>query len=101
VAQHARELAIRSALGAGRAAVLRLVLRRALVLAVTGCAAGLLVAAGAAQAIRASITGIQSPDFVLLAAVPALLILTALAAAAIPARRALRADPLEVLRAEN
>jgi predicted permease len=100
VAQRTREFGIRAALGAGTADVTRLVLGRALRLAAIGGAFGLVAAAAIMRLVRALLAGVEPIDPVTFIAVPALLVVTTLVAAVVPARRALRADPVHALRSE-
>jgi predicted permease len=101
VAQRTPEFCIRAALGAEPRSVMRLVMGRALRLALTGSAIGLVAAAGMTRLLRALLTGVEPLDPVTFLAVPGLLIVTTLLAAALPARRALRADPLQALRSDT
>jgi predicted permease len=100
VAQRRREFGIRIALGAATGDVLRLVLGRGALLALIGAAIGLMLAAGATRFVRAFLFGVSPLDPVTFAVIPAVLVVVALAASFIPARRATRADPLETLRQE-
>jgi predicted permease len=93
-----REIGVRIALGASTSDVLRLVLTEGLGLAALGIAAGALLAAGLAQAMRAMLYGLPALDPVTFVAVPALLAAVALAASTLPARRAARVDPVVALR---
>jgi predicted permease len=97
---HARrhEFAMRMALGARARQVGWLVVRQAMLLGVAGCAAGLLAATWSIGAIRAMLTGVSTTDpSTMLATVFALLALAILAAAP-PALRAMRIDPMKVLK---
>jgi putative ABC transport system permease protein len=98
VRQRTRELAIRHALGATPLRLRTLVLRQALVLAGTGAVWGLLVALAGARLLRSLLFGVSPTDRLTLATVTATLILVALAAAYLPARRATRADAAAMLR---
>lgn len=98
VSERRQEFAIRLALGARGTAVMALVLRQALVLAAIGIAVGLVAARAAAAVIGGMLYGIQPTDpsaFMLTAAAVAAV---ALAACYVPARRALRVDPVGLLR---
>ena len=95
-----REIGIRSALGAGTADVLRLVLREGLAPTLIGIAAGIIAALAAARVIETLVFGVSPSDPLTLAAVAATLVLVALLASLVPALRALRLDPVKVLRAD-
>ena len=86
------------ALGASEQEVLRLVLKEALLLAITGVAAGLLLALGLTRLISSLLYGVRPADPITLVASPLLLTGAALLAAYIPARRATRVDPIAALR---
>jgi putative ABC transport system permease protein len=100
VRQRTREIGVRMALGAQRSAVLALVLRRGLKLATAGIVLGLLGAIGLTQLLRSLLFGVSPADPLTLLAVPALMLLVALLACWLPARRAARVDPMEALRSE-
>jgi putative ABC transport system permease protein len=91
-----RELGIRVALGAGQLRILKLVLREAAVMSILGVAIGLTLDLSAGRGLT---MGRQAPFSVAShVLVPVALLVTALVAAAIPARRAARVDPLIALR---
>jgi putative ABC transport system permease protein len=98
VGQRAREIGIRSALGATPRNVLGLVLRRAVILTVLGTAVGLVAAFAMAGVLSKLLFGIQPTDMRTFAGVAALLMTVSLVASYIPARRALSIDPLQALR---
>jgi putative ABC transport system permease protein len=100
VAQRARELGIRVALGAARRDVLALIMRQGLRMVSGGIVAGLAGALLLTRAIRALLFGVSSTDPSVFTAIVVLLAVTACLAAYLPARRAARADPLTTLRAE-
>jgi predicted permease len=100
VSQRTREIGIRMALGAGRAAVTRLVVLQGMRPVLVGLALGLLAAAGAAQLLRGLLVGIGPFDPVTLATVPLVLLASAAAAMLVPARRAASVGPVRVLQAE-
>lgn len=100
VAQRRKELGIRMALGAEAATVQGLVLRRGLVVTGVGLVVGLLGAWWLTGLLESLLYGVAARDAVTFAAVPALLLLVALTATWIPARRATRVDPVEVLRGD-
>jgi predicted permease len=100
VAQRNQELGLRLALGAARSHVLWLVARQGLVLALAGVAIGLGGTAIASRGLSSLLFGISALDPLTLSTASLLLLLVALAACAIPARRATRIDPMQVLRTE-
>jgi ABC-type antimicrobial peptide transport system permease subunit len=100
VAQRTHEFGIRFALGAHPRDVLRLVLRHALTLAGIGLAIGLPLALAVSRAMATFVFGIVSVSLPILISLAGLLIVVALAAAYIPARRAFRVDPMLALRYE-
>ena len=100
VGQRTREIGIRAALGATRADVLRLVLRRAIVLTLLGTAAGLAGAFALSGVLSTLLYGIQPTDVRTFAGVSAILMVLSLIASYIPAHRALTIDPLQALRME-
>jgi putative ABC transport system permease protein len=100
VEQRTREIGIRAALGAQSRDTLRLILRQALRMAITGVIIGLAAAFELTRFLGAELFGVKSSDPFTFAAVPLILITVALAAAWIPALRAVRVDPLTALRHE-
>jgi predicted permease len=100
VERRTRELGIRIALGAQRRNVLRLVLSDGLKMAVAGVAAGLLAAFGLTRLLTGMVYGVSATDPATFAAIAILLIVVALLASYLPARRATRVDPLTALRYE-
>jgi ABC-type antimicrobial peptide transport system permease subunit len=99
VAQRTPELGLRMALGARPGQLLRVVLSRALVLTAIGAAVGSGLAIAAARVVRANIFDVAPADPLVVGAAVCGILLVALGAAAVPALRALRVDPAEVLRA--
>lgn len=100
VNQRTREFGVRLALGAQRADILRIVLRRALLIAGAGVAAGLLASAACARLVGGFLFEISALDPLSFGMAGALLLLAALVACWWPARRAARVDPMIALRCE-
>jgi len=100
VAQRTREIGIRMALGAGRADVLKLVLRRSLLLIGVGLVAGLGGSLALTRLIESQLWGVTATDPTTFIIVSLLLILIALTATFIPTRRAVQVDPTVALRYE-
>jgi len=100
VTQRRPELGVRLALGAGRAQVGWLVVAQSLRLAGVGVAIGLAAALVATRSLRSMLYGVSATDPAALAGVSAFLLLLAALASYAPARRAMRVDPVEVLRGE-
>jgi putative ABC transport system permease protein len=95
-----REIGIRTALGAQRADVLRLVIVEGMSPALAGVAVGAIAALASAKVMRTLVFGVSASDPLTLAAVGATLALVALMASLVPAYRAVRLDPVKVLRAD-
>lgn len=100
VAQRTREIGIRVALGSSRAAVLKLVLREGFELVVIGLILGVAGAVSLQKFVATEIYGVRALDPLVLGSVMGVLSVVALAACAVPARRALRVDPIVALRSE-
>ena len=100
VSRRTRELGIRMAIGAGRAAVLRLVIGKGVALVATGTAIGLVMGLGVERLMNAMLFDSGRVDvMVYLAVVPSMVLVTLLAAY-VPARRASRIAPTLALRYE-
>jgi predicted permease len=100
VNQRLREVAIRRALGARTADVLVTVTYRALLVGVAGIAVGAVTAFLFSDALKALLYGVQSHDVMSFAAAAGALLGVTTAAAVLPAFRAVRVDPVNILRAE-
>src|SRR5262249_869694 len=98
VAEHTREIAIRLALGATRRNILRAVLRQAFGLAAAGVVLGLLGALVLSRSLAGLLYGVRSTDPPTFAGVAFLLLIVALLASYVPARRATRGDAMIALR---
>jgi putative ABC transport system permease protein len=99
-AQRTQEIAVRVALGATRAQVLRLVIRDGVIVVATGLLIGLIAAVWLAQSLAGLLYDVQPADPIALATVAAILSSVALFAAYLPARRATRVNAVDALRAE-
>jgi predicted permease len=99
VSQRTREVGIRMALGASSSDVMAAVVRRGMLLAAAGLGLGLLGGVGASYFLESMLFGTAALDPVTYGIVTAVLAVAALGACIVPARRALRVDPVEALRA--
>jgi putative ABC transport system permease protein len=100
VSQRTREIGVRVALGAQRSDVLRMVLREGLQLLLFGLLLGWIGALGATRVMRSLLYSTSSTDAVSFVATSITLIVVALLACYIPARRATKVDPMVALRYE-
>ncbi|MGH9380888.1 MAG: ABC transporter permease [Thermoanaerobaculia bacterium] len=100
VAQRTREIGVRMALGATSETVVRLVVRQALLPAALGVALGLAGALAVTHLMQSLLYGIPATDPITFFAAPTLLLAAAMLACSLPARRAARVDPMQVLREE-
>jgi predicted permease len=106
VSQRTREIGIRMALGADKRKILRLIMRQGMILVTFGLSAGLLLALALTRALTSSIfegqilVGVSAADPLTFGSIALLLIVVALLACWIPARRATKVDPLVALRCE-
>jgi putative ABC transport system permease protein len=100
VAQRTHEIALRMALGAGSREVLGMILKEGMTLGAIGLVIGLAGAYGVGKLMRNLLFGIGTIDYRAFSAVAAILLLSALLACYVPARRATRVDPMAALRGE-
>ena len=100
IVQSTREIGLRVALGASRAQVLRSVLREALGPSAVGLVLGSVAAALTAPAMQSLLFGVEPLDPAVMLLVPVVLAFACVLACVIPARRALRVDPMIALRAD-
>jgi putative ABC transport system permease protein len=100
VAQRRREIGIRMALGAQARQIRALFLRRGLIVAAVGVLLGLSAAVAFTRLMQSLLFGITPLDPITFTAMPVVLAAAALVATYLPARRALRVDPVETMRAE-
>ena len=100
VSWRTREIGIRLALGARRRDVVMMIVRQSFLLALGGSVAGLFVAAVSGRLLKQFLFEVSPLDPVTFLAVPLLMMLLALLAAWVPARRAASIDPMKALRTE-
>jgi putative ABC transport system permease protein len=100
VARRTQEIGVRMALGAARADVLRMVLRQGLTLAAFGAVIGAVAALGAVRVIASELYGVKSSDPWTFSGGAALILIVGCLACWVPARRAMRVDPIVALRYE-
>jgi predicted permease len=98
VAQRAREIGVRTALGAQPADIVTLVLGQVALIAVAGIGLGVWVAFAASRLLTTVLYGVNPHDMASFVAVPLLLVVVTAVACVVPARRAARVDPLQALR---
>ena len=100
VSQRTHEIGVRMAIGALPHEILRMVLRRGLALTAIGVALGLFGALALTRILRGLLFEVTPTDPLTFMAVAAVLVLAALVACYLPARRAARVDPMVALRCE-
>jgi predicted permease len=98
VVQRTREMGLRMALGAQRADVLSMIVRRGLTLALIGLGAGLVISAMVTRLLSGMLYGIRSSDPITFVAVTGVLLLVSMVASSVPAYRAALLEPMETLR---
>jgi putative ABC transport system permease protein len=100
VSRRTHEIGIRVSLGASRADVVLLVVCQGIVLALIGSAAGIVGALGLSRLMKSLLFGVKPIDPLVFGGVTILLMIVAMAASYLPARRAMRVDPMIALRYE-
>jgi putative ABC transport system permease protein len=100
VEQRAHEIGLRMALGAGRVAVLKLVVSEGMLLALAGLAVGLVGAWLVGRAMQSMLFAVTAIDYRVFGVVGAVLLGSALLASYVPAHRAATVDPMLALRQE-
>jgi len=100
VSRRTREIGLRMALGAGGGDILTLVVGNGLIVGLGGVALGIPAAFGVARLMRRMLYGIAPADPLVFVCVPALLLAIAAVASYIPARKAMRVDPVVALKYE-
>jgi len=100
VSQRTQEIGIRTAMGAQRFDVLRMVLRQGMTMAGIGTLIGIVLAFLLFRGLHSMLYGVRSTDFVTMGSVSALLLAVAFVASYVPALRATRVDPVVALRQE-
>ena len=98
VAQRTHEIGIRMALGARRSAIMRLIARQSLPVALIGIVSGLAAAAGLVRLLRTMLYQVDATDPLTFGSVALIVLFVAILAAIIPARRAMNVDPMIALR---
>jgi putative ABC transport system permease protein len=100
VTQRTRELGIRLALGAQRSDILKLILRQGMLLVSIGVGLGLLLALALTRVLTGFLAGLGATDPLTFGLVAVMLLVVAMLACYLPARRAMKTDPIIALRCE-
>jgi putative ABC transport system permease protein len=100
VAQRTHEIGVRVAVGAERTDILRMIVREAMGITAAGIGIGLLGAFGLSSLLKSQLFGVSATDPLTFLGVVTALVVVALLACSIPARRATRVDPMVALRYE-
>lgn len=100
VTERQREIGIRVALGASAGGIVRLILRQGMTITLTGVGLGVVGAFGLARVTRTLLFGVSPTDPTTYVGVAAMIVIVALVACLVPARRAMRVDPLVAIRNE-
>ncbi len=100
VSQRAQEIGVRMALGAQAGDILRMVVTRGVILALAGIIPGVLLAYAAGRSMEALLAGVPPADPATFAGVAVLALVMTIAGTLVPAVRAVRVDPISVMRAE-
>jgi predicted permease len=100
VTQRTKEIGVRVALGASPASVLRMIVGQGIALAIAGILVGIVAARALSRSMQSVLFGIQPTDLITFVQVVGVLLAAAAVASWIPARRALRIDPITALRAD-
>ncbi|MBA3318435.1 MAG: ABC transporter permease [Gemmatimonadales bacterium] len=100
VVQRSHEIAIRMALGASRGAVVQMVLRQGLRLALAGAGLGVLGSVAASRLLQAQLFGVSPTDYLTLSGATGILVLVGLIATYVPARRSAKVPPMRVLQSQ-
>jgi len=98
VSQRSRELAVRTALGASRGAVVRVALKQITVAMLAGVTTGLAASAALSNYLSTFVYGVSTRDWLSFGVAPIVLVLAGTLACIVPARKVARTDPVQVLR---
>ena len=98
VVQRSRELAVRSALGASRASVIRVALKQMSIAMIAGLVIGLALSAGLSNTLSPFVYGVSTLDWISFGVAPIVLLIAGVFACVVPARRVARTDPVQILR---